>query len=151
MRTACAEVGPDDGVDPREVARARMNQHRSLKPRVKAGSGERETGRKARQLGRQVAETLDLVFAGDSRDAVLSGLRVVSVTPAPDASRLVVTVASVLPADRLDPAEILARLGRASGWLRTEVAAAVTRRRAPALSFQVQLDPPDTGGDGPDR
>jgi ribosome-binding factor A len=151
MRTACAEVGPDDGIDPREVARARMNQHRSLKPRTNAGPGERDPGRKARQLGRQVAETLDLVFAGDSRDAVLSGLRVVSVTPAPDASRLVVTVASLLPADRVDPAEILARLGRASGWLRTEVAAAVTRRRAPALSFQIQLDPAEPGRAEPDH
>ena len=138
MRTACGEVGPDDGVDPREVARARMNQHRHLKP-MSSGPDGREKGpdRKARQLGRQVAETLDAVLAGDTRDEALCGLRVVSVVPAPDASRLVVTVAPLPSADRLDLPEILARLEHASGWLRTEVAAAITRKRAPVLSFQI--------------
>ena len=135
MRSACGEVGPDDEVDPREVARARMNQHRDLRP--KARGRENDPGRKAHQLGRQVAETLDAVLAGDTRDEALRGLRVVSVIPAPDASRLVVTVAPLPSADRLDLPEILARLEHASGWLRTEVAAAITRKRAPVLSFQI--------------
>lgn len=135
MNEVCDEVGPDDGVDPRALARARMKQHRSLNPAPKAA------GRKARQLGRQVAETLDAVLAGDSRDDLLCGLRVVSVAPAPDASRLLVTVAPRPPFDSQppDPAEILARLGRASGWLRTEIAAAVTRRKVPILTFRVIL------------
>ena len=135
MSAVCDEIGPDDGVDPRELAKAKMKQHRSINPAPKG------VGRKARQLGRQVAETLDSVLAGDSRDETLSGLRVVSVTPAPDASRLLVTVAPRPPFDpqRFDPVEILARLGRASGWLRTEVAAAVTRRKAPVLTFRFVL------------
>lgn len=139
MRAVCAEVGPDDGVDPREVARARMKQHRA------PGSGPKGPGRKAHQLGRQVAETLDAVLAGDSRDERLRGLRVVSVTPAPDASRLLVTVAPRNPLDleRLDPSEALARLARAEGWLRTEVAAAVTRRKVPTLTFQLALPGPE--------
>ena len=132
MRAVCDEIGPDDGVDPREVARAKMKQHRSLNP-----APAKDPGRKARQLGRQVAETLDAVLAGDTRDEALRGLRVVSVIPAPDASRLVVTVAPLPSADRLDLPEILARLEHASGWLRTEVAAAITRKRAPVLSFQI--------------
>ncbi len=132
MNEVCDEIGPDDGVDPRALAKAKMKQHRSLNPSPGGA------GRKARQLGRQVAETLDAVLAGDSRDETLSGLRVVSVVPAPDASRLLVTVAPRSPS-RADPAEILAHLGNASGWLRTEVAAAVTRRKAPVLTFRVVL------------
>jgi ribosome-binding factor A len=131
LRTVCGEVGPDDGVDPRELARAGTKRRRG------AGRPPEGPGRKARQLGRQVAEALDAVLAGESRDELLAGLRVVSVTPAPDASRLLVTVVPRPPFDRLDPAEVLARLGRASGWLRTEVAAAVTRRKAPTLAFRL--------------
>ena len=136
MRAVCDEIGPDDGVDPREVARAKMKQHRSLNP-----APAKDPGRKARQLGRQVAETLDAVLAGDSRDELLRELRVVSVVPAPDASRLLVTVAprSRGDSERFEPAEILARLANASGWLRTEVAAAVTRRKAPVLSFRLAM------------
>jgi ribosome-binding factor A len=135
LRAVCGEIGPDDGVDPRELARARMKQHRALNPRAEG------VGRKARQLGRQVAETLDAVLAGDSRDELLRGLRVVSVVPAPDASRLLVTVAPRSPdeAERPDPVGMLARLERASGWLRTEVAGAVTRRKVPALTFRLAL------------
>lgn len=144
MREVCGEVGSDDGVDPRELAKARMRQHRTV--RLGPGPVEREAGRKARQLGRQVAETLDAVLAGDSGDEVLSGLRVVSVDPVPDASRFLVTVTPRVPADRIDPDEVVARLVRASGWLRTEVAAAITRKHAPALAFRVAL--PDAEGAG---
>ncbi len=136
MRAVCDEIGPDDGVDPREVAKAKMAQHRSLNP------APRGIGRKAQQLGRQVGETLDSVLAGDSRDELLRGLRVVSVVPAPDASRLLVTLAPRPPFDAgsIDPAAILAHLQRASGWLRTEVATAVTRRKAPLLAFRLVLE-----------
>ena len=135
MSAVCGEVGPDDGVDPREVAKARMNQHKSLRPGPP--SGEREPGRKARQLGKQVGETLAAVLAGESGDEVLRNLQIVSVVPAPDASRMLVTVRALPPSDRLDPGEILARLAKASAWLRTAAASAVTRKRAPTLAFQV--------------
>jgi ribosome-binding factor A len=144
MREVCGEVGPDDGVDPRELARARMRQHRTTRPGPGPGPSERGAGRKARQLGRQVAESLDAVLAGDSRDELLRSLRVVAVTPAPDASRLLVTVAPRPAAGPLDPSEALARLERASGWLRTEAAAAITRKRAPNLSFHLIPVDPDT-------
>jgi hypothetical protein len=53
----------------------------------------------------------------------------------------------LLNTGRLDPAETLARLERASGWLRAEAAAAITRTRAPALSFRlIPVDPDDPTG-----
>ena len=90
--------------------------------------------RKTLQLCGQVAETLNLVLA-EEPDDVLRGLYVAGVEPAPDDSRLLVTVES-LPADRPDPARALARLELASAHLREEVARAITRRRVPSLAFR---------------
>ena len=64
----------------------------------------------------------------------LQGLRVLDVEPAPDASRLLVTLAvdGLLDEDReLDLDRVHDHLARASGHLRSEVATAITRKRAP--------------------
>ena len=123
LRTLCAEVDPDDGSDPRLFFRK---------------GGDRKPGRhKARQLARQVREVLDGLLAGSTADPVLNGLSVVGVEPAPDASTLLVTVARAISSDPIPPGEILAHLGRASGWLRSEVAGAITRKKAPMLVYQV--------------
>ena len=94
--------------------------------------------RKTLQLCRQVAETLSWVFSGECRDERLSGLQVVSVEPAPNASQLLVTVAPGVGETLTDPLDTLAGLQTAAGWLRTEVTAAITRRRAPQLLFRIQ-------------
>ena len=90
-------------------------------------------GRKALQLCRQVAEALHWALGGCG-DAVLHALRVVSVEPAPNAVRLLVTV----EADGVAPVAALEHLRRAAGLLRSEVAAGINRRRAPELTFRVQ-------------
>ena len=93
--------------------------------------------RKACQLCRQVAETLDEVLA-DCGDGVLRGLRVASVTPFPNGSRLLVTLA---PIDgRLAPQSsevVMEHLNTASGHLRYQTAAALTRRRVPLLLYRL--------------
>jgi ribosome-binding factor A len=61
---------------------------------------------------------------------------VVSVSPAPDATQLLVTVGC----DQSDAHALLAiqsLLAFVQGRLRTEVAAAITRKRAPRLTFRV--------------
>lgn len=101
-------------------------------------------GRKAKQLCRQVAETLDLVLSGDCSDERLQALHVMAVVPAPNTSRLLVTVAADLPADAFDRRQIEELLDRQADRLRTEVAASIHRKRAPALAFRVMgpLSPP---------
>jgi ribosome-binding factor A len=123
LRSLCAEVHPDDGSDPHVFFRKDGSRG---KPR-----------HKARQLCRQVAEILDSLLAGDSADALLNDLAVVSVEPAPDSATLLVTVAARPSAEPVHPAATLGRLDRASGWIRTEVAAAITRKRAPLLVYRV--------------
>ncbi len=132
LRALYGELHEDDGVDPRECFRN--------------DSGRDRHGRKCKQLCRQVAETLDLVLSGDCRDEVLQGLHVVSVVPAPNSSRLLVTVAADLPFAHPDRGLILRRLDEHSGRMRSQVAASIHRKRVPALVFEV-LGPPEP----PDR
>ncbi len=123
MRALCGELREDDGIDPRELfkpSRQRDKDHR-----------------KARQLCRQVQKTLDLVLSGEIRDESLSGLKIVSITPGADSSRLVVTVVADLPAAELDHTDIERRLTGIEGQLRTAIAQAITRKKTPLLTFQV--------------
>ena len=101
------------------------------------GGGERIPPRKTLQLCRQIAETLNAVLSGESRDELLQTLFVESVVPAPDVAQMLVTVQTLDSESVFSEADILSRLQGASGWLRAEVAAAITRKRAPNLVFQV--------------
>jgi ribosome-binding factor A len=118
LLSSCTDVGPDDGVDPRDYFRKSSN---------------RVPNRKALQLCAEVARTLNLVFAACGDDQ-LRELMVTSVQPAPNASRLLVTVC---PPAADSAAEVLEHLQRASGLLRSEVAAATNRRKTPELTFHV--------------
>lgn len=128
VQASCSVPDPEDGLDPRTWLRPE-------KPRVR--------NRKALQLCSQVARTLQLVLAGECADDLLRELSVTAVEPAPHSGRLLVTLA--LLDDRIDLAQALARLQRASGKLRSEAAAAIHRRKAPLLVFRV------VGGEQPAR
>ena len=130
----CASLGEEDGEDPHLTKRRRPHSKRASSNSVPVARLER----KACQLCRQVAETLDEVLA-DCGDGVLRALRVATVVPYPNASRLLVTVA---PVDgRLTPEGgpkvVLDHLEKASGHLRHEIAAAVTRKRAPLMLYRL--------------
>lgn len=115
----CDAVGPDDLIDPKLLFRP---------------SPHRRDDRGARRLCSQVRETLTYALAGSCRDEVLQSLHVSDVEPAPDATRLAVTL--VVP----DPAlagTARARLALVAALLRSEVAASIHRRRAPELVFRV--------------
>jgi ribosome-binding factor A len=134
MRTLCAELSEGDGVNP----------HGRLRSAVEPahGRGRSLTGldRKALQLCHQVAETLEEVLA-ECGDTLLQGLRVLDVEPAPDASRLLVTVAvDRMSGEDLNLGRVHDHLVRASGHLRSEVASAITRKRAPVLVYRLAAD-----------
>jgi ribosome-binding factor A len=124
LLSACASIGPEDGVDPRLHCRA---------PSAKV------VNRKALQLCGQVARTLASVLAGESGDDVLRDLLVESVVPAPNASRLLVTVSRTVDEPPLEIGMILRRLDQARGWLRSEIASVVNRRKIPDLTFHVRI------------
>ena len=122
---SAADIRADDGRDPR------FDRH-----------GERPSGkRKTLQLCREVERTLSAVLSGECDDDLLRELIVLSVVPAPNAGRLLVTIG--LPkSSSVSVEEVLERLLSKSGRLRSEVAAAVSRRKTPELAFRVVADGP---------
>ena len=116
----CRALGAEDGLDPREYFKSAYNGRNN---------------RKALQLCRQAERALRYALS-NAHDEVLRDLVVEYVQPAPNASHLLVMVTCADP--QVSVPQILNRLGKATGYLRTELAAAIHRRRTPQLSFQVQ-------------
>lgn len=98
----------------------------------------RKPDRKVHRLCGQVARALGLALSA-AADEVLRDLVVDSVVPAPDAGRLEVRVSLVAAREGVDPASIAERLERATGFLRSEIASAIERRKVPQLAFRVRL------------
>ena len=121
LRALCAQLHPDDGVDPR--AHSGRDARRI-----------RKSDRKLLQLCKQVAQTLQLVIPHVLTDC---GAAVTQVFPAPNAGRLCVVVS--LSAGE-DPHIIEERLKESCGYLRSEVALAVSRRRVPELMFSIRVE-----------
>ncbi|MBU1226563.1 MAG: hypothetical protein KJ698_05055, partial [Actinobacteria bacterium] len=92
---------------------------------------------KTQQLCRQVERRLSLVLVGELEDAVLEGLAVVAVTPVAGPSILLVEVALPPGRESADAATVIERLSAASGYLRREIAAAISRKKTPQLTFRV--------------
>jgi len=120
LAALCAEVGADDGLDPKDLSRRARSEH--PKP-----------NHKVYQLCRQVERALSVEFAGDPR---LLDLVVARVEPAPDSGRLLVTVTPGLDAPAVDETEASSLLASAGGHLRSAVAAAIHRKRTPELRFR---------------
>ena len=118
----CAEVGPEDGIDPRYVRREPAPSR---------------AGRKTLQLCKQVERALSLALAAEFDDPVLRELRVLAVEPAPNSGRLLVTICLDATAEPIDPNHVVAHLARAAGKLRCEIAAAICRKKTPELAFCV--------------
>jgi ribosome-binding factor A len=125
LQSLCADIHPDDGVDPKEFFRPTR--------RTKA------VDRKTLQLCSQVADTLNLVLSGECADELLQCLQVVEVRPAPDASQLLVLVSASSAGPVPDSAATMQHLAAANGRLRAEVASAIVRRRTPKLVFQLVI------------
>jgi len=90
--------------------------------------------RKDLQLCRQVFDALTYAFA-EIDDPLIDDLVLASVVPAPSAARVQVTL--VPSHDDVDPDAALSRVRELADELREEVAAEVTRRRAPELVFRI--------------
>ncbi len=121
----CGELRPDDGIDPRTLFRRE----------------ERSWSRtRDRRLCGQVAEALSLALGELAGNAWTDGLSIVSVEPAPDSSRLKVSV-EYAGRDADDTRAAFAQLRGLGAHLRWEVGAAISRRRVPELVFELASVP----------
>jgi ribosome-binding factor A len=121
LRTYCGQLQEDDGVDPRQFFRLQQDREKR--------------NRKALQLCKQAAVTLELALSGEFGDEYLQNLEVVSVEPAPNTSQLAVTLRMLDATFDLD--ETSRRLEAVAGRLRAAIASAITRKRTPKLMFRV--------------
>jgi|GEM_PF-799095 len=124
------------GHEPRREGRARPDLASLF---FEEGNHNQESTRRSRinktmQMCRQVQRRLDLALGGALDDPVLSGLWVHRVVPEPGGRALIVEVVVDDPA-RADA--VRQRLVAATGRLRSEVAAAIHRKRTPQLHFVV--------------
>lgn len=93
----------------------------------------RPRGHKDLQLCRQVADAIAW-FLLDVDDPILSELALASVTPAPTAARVLVTL---FGGDGLDREAARTAIAAHAEELREDVAAEICRRRVPELCFRV--------------
>lgn len=105
-------------------------------------SSGRQSQRKAQQFCHQVQRALNLALANCNAGDGTSGVFVEAVLPAPDCGHLLV---QVLIPDGAPVADAIGALRRNAPRLRSEVAMAISRKRAPELSFVPAF--PDGGAD----
>ncbi len=96
------------------------------------GSARRQEERKTLQFCRQVQRALNVALADRGAGEGIDGLFVEEVSAAPDCGRLLI---HVLIPDGRPVSEVMGLLSRETPRLRSEVAAAITRKRAPELLF----------------
>lgn len=135
MRELCGELGPDDGIDPRDLKKPQKSDVPSPTPAHDP---------KLARLGGQICRALNLAL-GASSDPVLCGAWIARAEPAPDASRFRVVAGSTGDPDT--DSALAAHLTAIRGWLRAEVAHAIRRRRVPELVFTVAHAPVDDGAE----
>jgi len=124
LRSLCADLSPEDGVDPRLLARG----------------GDTDDRRKTWQLCSQVHDSLRLIL-GEAADERLHSLEVREVLPAPNAAQLLVLLVPLDSLSTEERAQTEAALHAAAGWIRSEVTRDITRKRAPRLLLQLLPGP----------
>ena len=97
-----------------------------------AGGGEH----KLQQLCSQVEQVVGLALGG-AADMRLQEVAVCGVVPAPDGTRLLVSVVPEQPSSWEQLEALQVALERAKPWLRQQVAGEIHRKRTPDLVFSV--------------
>jgi ribosome-binding factor A len=115
-----ADSSPEDGTDPKDF-------------HAKPWDAPKQAGRKAKQLCAQVRDALREALAACG-DPAVQAATVLAVEPAPHSGRLRVLLGAPTDVGR---AAVEAGVTRAASRLRAEVAAAISRRYAPELVFEV--------------
>ena len=123
-RSLVAEIREGDGVNPK------LEKEKTLK---------RSRAHKNQQLSKTVMQVLSLVFQGETVEPVFSDLLVDRVDLNSESQFFEVTLRPCQMdgnSETVTETEVLHALTRAKGYLRTEVAHAINRKRVPKLRFK---------------
>ena len=126
MRFANTRHASEGGFEPSVPAK-----HRSLRRKSAAPAQW-----KAQQLCAQVRQVLEMSLAEFGNDPLLESVFLVSVEPAPNASRLCVTVTADSEEGPVDVPAILDALCELRPMLRREISEEINRKKTPMLVFQ---------------
>jgi len=116
----CAEVGPEDGVDPRLIARSLASKPKNYKNH---------------QLCKQAKQTLNSGLSAELRDETLHNLEVLDVTINDDRQFLTVFLSQSSSTRLVDKPLIINKLHAIKGYLHSEITQTVKRKRVPSLKF----------------
>lgn len=125
MLKLCGSICADDGQDPRDFHETRIDSRKNDEYRHQ-------------RLCQQVARTLALVLP-ESVEEPIRHLKIDSVVRGRNTSVLRVKVVMPKWADHDQQISLLESLKSQEGWLRSEVAAAITRKRVPRLAFEFTM------------
>ncbi len=121
-RQLCAQIDPENGIDPRIIARKRNRN---------------PGNHKSEQLGKEARHILSMVFAGELRDPVFQVLEVIDVSASNDSQFLIVSLAATYTGLKFDEMQLLEKCQAIQGYLRSAIASSVKRKRVPALKFEL--------------
>jgi len=121
-RQLCAQIDPEDGIDPRIIARKRNRN---------------PGNHKSEQLGKEARHILSMIFAGGLRDPVFQALEVIDVSASDDGQFLIVSLAATCSGLEFDEMQLLEKCQAIQGYLRSAIASSVKRKRVPALKFEL--------------
>ncbi|MCP4235583.1 MAG: ribosome-binding factor A [Aestuariibacter sp.] len=116
----CGEIGPDDGIDPRTIARA-MDR--------------KSSSRKGKQLGKEAKQTVSMIFSGELSDPVFQDIEVIDVSASEDGQFLCVSLTQADTDVELDELLVLEKCQAVQGFLRSAIAETVKRKRVPTIRF----------------
>ena len=117
-----ASLGPDDGVPSKILKKSE-------------GPSPGHLDKSARRLARAAERQLTLSLQEARGDPVMAYLAIAQVEPGGDGAHLRVRVVPCDPANPPPAERVRMALLQATGWLRSELARAVRRRRVPQLVF----------------
>lgn len=116
----CDELSVEDGLEPKFFFKKKYD---------------RKINRKARQLCKQIAVSIQITLSGEFYDPILNNLIVHSVEPDLNGSNILVILESGLDKNIHSETAVLQALSKVKSQLRSEVAMTIHRKRAPELSF----------------
>ncbi len=123
LSSLTAQLGPDDGTDPRKL-------HRSSRHPNSGRSRARTMA-----LCRQVEIAVSLALQAEVQDPQVQELEIIEVSPAPDSRRLRILAFARQAGDECQ--EVERKLALLVPFLRQRVAEAICRKRTPELLVQV--------------
>lgn len=117
----CAEIGAEDGVDPRYIKTKQARKNASCKNL---------------QLCKEASRIVSLVLAGETGQPLLRDLQVLSVQAEHDGQQLCVALGHYAADIQVSPAQLQNALASAQSQVRWALAQALHRKHVPAIRFR---------------